>query len=153
MSTSKFSKGVARGFDGDRYRVYTLLDDAGTDHLTFEFEARKPPGPAIFLHINGDMDWWSMAYYSDPDDYIGRTKDWFRDMWRRIRAALSILFTGTTRLRTEIVMLDEEHVTSLIEMLKEGREFVYEELRKPDLAELYEKALQEQAQDEEGKEG
>ena len=93
------------------YRV--ACDCADHEHdVTIEMEYDDDYGYVhVFFHKNIVWHWWANS------GVLG----WLENKWRRIKAALKLLFTGWIELEESFLLKDPEHVQNFIDALEEGR--------------------------------
>lgn len=80
------------------------------------------------LGIEIDSDKWpilSLTFYADLEStiYWGKT-NWFIRQWRKIKIITKIIFTGYITMEQEFLLIDDKHIDSYINALKEGKEIL-----------------------------
>lgn len=81
------------------------------DHITtIEFDYHKDSND-IDITFYKKMSW----------DSYWNLDNWYERLWSRIKVASKILFTGWIEVDTDVIIKDEEHITSFIEALQEGK--------------------------------
>lgn len=105
MKTNEFK-------DAIYYRVACDCDDPEHD-IQLVFEADEG---IVTLTFYGTMQAWSWGYGCRPN-FIKR-------LWWRFKAPLLFFFRGYTEVSRDMVILNEEHVESLVKVLKEGTDYL-----------------------------
>lgn len=92
------------------YKLNCGCDD--DDHMT-----------TIVLEYHKDTDNIDLTFYQKMsiDSYWG-CDHWYQRIWKRIRTASKMLFTGWLEHDTTVLLKDRTHIESFIEALNEGKE-------------------------------
>lgn len=116
MLPSKFKKPYVSLIDSDFdeivYRIHCGCMESNHD-VYVEFRFDKDNG-IISLLFSNDMVW--------TDDYYNKWYEWPKKIWERFKVAVKVFFTGHINKAGDVLMYNEEHVETVIEMLKEGLE-------------------------------
>jgi hypothetical protein len=105
---------------GDSIWYKVNCDCNSDDHITtIEFEHDKE---FHFMTLNF---YKKMVWTSRWGDIA-----WYERLWRRITCAFKMLFTGYIEIEEYVILQDEEHISSFIEALQEGKQRIKEAMEK-----------------------
>lgn len=91
-------------------------DCSNDDHITtIEFEYDKK-ADIIYVSFYKKLIWCDCCH----------GLNWFQRIYRRIKAALKIIFTGWIDVNESIILQNIDHIDGFIEALKEGKEYILE---------------------------
>ena len=113
---------VALDYQTENSKTYQMLCNCSDPEHNWivTIELNKKWG--VQLIVYGDM------YYYENYSYGNFFADqWNRitNFWRRLGAVIRILFTGYLKTHTDLMIMDERHLESFIEILEEGRDYCY----------------------------
>jgi poly-D-alanine transfer protein DltD len=94
--------------------IYRASCDCGSSEcdLTLELEKDKDV-EMLFLNLYKNLVWSS---------YWGSNDGWYVNLWRRIKCALTVLFTGYIKVEETFVFHDIEQIEHFINAINEGIE-------------------------------
>ena len=101
------------------YRVACDCKDPEHD-ITIEMEFDKKFG-MIFLQLHKDVEY---CHYDFSDPAFEK----LRNIWRTVKAAFRLVFTGYLKTNTEFLLKDLDHIDSFIAALMRGRTLCAEQL-------------------------
>lgn len=98
----------------------------GCDCLSTDHEA------TLSLEYNHDLSCVTMTLYKNVAfiSYLYDEKkiiDKLRMFWYRLKNAIKLLFTGYLEMEGDLIFDGPDHIDSLIQALKEGKEFILKE--------------------------
>ena len=98
-------------FDDAIYYRLPCSSGSKNHDVTLEFEYDKDISEMIFLNMYANLEWSS--YWGDTN--------FFQRIWRRIKTAVKILFTGYIQFEESFIIRGEDHIDAFIEALNEGK--------------------------------
>ena len=106
---------VMKVHEANDWIVYRLAcDDGDPEHdMTFEIEYDKKLN-MIFFNFYKRLAW--CAYW--------QTEHWYESLWKKIKCALRILFTGYIEVEESMIINEPEHMANFILALNEGKELL-----------------------------
>lgn len=104
-------KNVMQILSSEKNIIYRMSCDCMDPECDLILELEKDDDGFIFLNLYKNLEWAS--YYNDDV--------WYKRLWRRIRCAFKVLFTGYIRVEETFVMR-EPQIDGFIKALKEGKE-------------------------------
>lgn len=104
---------------------YTISCDCGSaDHNTnIMLEYDKSVNMLIvnfYKTINYSQEF---SYVHDSDTLIDVVKNRLKAMWKRIKDATKLLFTGYVEMESDFILQDTQHIQDFIDAIMEGKEY------------------------------
>jgi hypothetical protein len=128
---SKFGNKVSflNKYDYDKGKSiwYKISCDCGSDDhgATIEIEYDKEIN-MLFLHFYKEVEYAAWWFWKD-DNFLGKIKDIYNCIIKRIKGSIKLLFTGRLEMEDEFILSREDHINDFIEALQEGKEYCKEE--------------------------
>ena len=95
---------------------YQFACDCGSQEHNALIELEFDENGLIWLHFYKNLA--ASVYWQDGGK-------WYKNIWLRIKFAFKILYHGYIELSEELVIQGEDHISSLIHALEEGRNKIY----------------------------
>lgn len=101
-----------------------MCDCCSEDHdTTMEFEYDKDMN-MLFLSFYKTINYSKeFSYVWDDDTLVDTIKNRIEVIWRRLKDATKLLFTGYVEMDGDFILQDKQHIQDFIDALIEGRDF------------------------------
>ena len=106
--------------------------------LDFEFEREHK---SIWVSLYKKLEFCDYYGLNDSieDKFFKRCGNFLRRWKKRFLGALKLFFTGYIEVEGEMIIMGENQINSLLEVLKDGRDYCLEKISNSDVKERHEK--------------
>ena len=120
-----------------KFKKNVSLTNIYPNSITYKVECgcgNNDHGCHIDFEYDKDINMIELNFYKDVYYDYWNEKDgiihWFPKMWRRLKKAIILIFTGYMEMNESFTLVDTDHITNFIEALQEGLGYIEEHQKK-----------------------